>query len=258
MGQGIVGIEWRDEQAGSRYPFTDSSSLTSSGVAIAKDMFLDAVIYIMGASAPIYLRTITIASDLVTITISDSSSTLTATSSFDPFDIPSELAIFDSYNRPAGLFVCNVESLEIVKNWPLGTYSFGDGAEFVASVTIPMPEASLSGFLLPDGTLMTGDVILAAEDGVILSKDSNSIRVDVVGDPLFLRKQCRNDVASTDFFITPRFVKTINNEPANSNGDFTISANTELAADTILRIYPEPSDNSVRIEFVGQQLESVR
>lgn len=255
--QGVLGIEWRDEQSGSRYPFTDSSSLTSPEVSIDKDIFLDAIVYIMGAEGPIYLRSVTVESGLITITIEDEDSSHSATAEFDPFDSNGNIGIFDQYDRPAGLLVCDSEKLDRFKSWPLGTYSFGSTAEFVASVVVPLPDSKLSGFMLPDGTLMTGEVIFVAEDGVVLTKEDGYLRVDVVGDPLFKRKQCKNDVVTTDLFVTPNFVRTINGMPPDSYGNFVISGNNELAADTILRVYPDSQDNALRVEFVGQKLESI-
>ena len=82
-----LGVEWRDEQASSRYPFTDSSSLEGdNGILIEKDIILDAVIYIIGATPPIYLKSITSEARLLTITIANTDDSLVITGSFDPFD----------------------------------------------------------------------------------------------------------------------------------------------------------------------------
>jgi hypothetical protein len=104
---------------------------------------------------------------------------------------------------------------------------------------------------------MAADVWLIGEDGVVLRKDENAIRVDIVGDPLFKRKLCTTTGGNIELFVTPNFVRTVNGIKPDEYGNFTITANNELAGDTILRIYPDAANNVVKIEFVGQRLESV-
>lgn len=253
-----LGVEWRDEQASSRYPFTDSSSLEGdNGILIEKDIILDAVIYIIGATPPIYLKSITSEARLLTITIANADDSLAITGSFDPFDSGDTIPLIDSYGRPAGLLVCDAERISRFRSWPFGTYSFALNAEFVESVCVPFPNQHLEGFLLPDGSLMAADVWMIGEDGVVLRKDENAIRVDIVGDPLFKRKLCTTTGGNIELFVTPNFVRTVNGIKPDEYGNFTITANNELAGDTILRIYPDAANNVVKIEFVGQRLESV-
>jgi hypothetical protein len=258
--QRIFVPEWRDDLKDSRYPFTDSSSLESSGgVSIDKDMFVDAVVYPIGYSAPIYLRTISAEARLVTFSISDASNTLAITGSVDPFGTDDSISLTDNYGRPAGLLVCGPEKIARLQAWPLGEYSFDDNAEFVASVVIPMPENHLSGFILPDGSVMTGDVWFVGENGVVVryDVDDDAIRFDLVGDPLFKRALCSNPEAANPLFVTPNFLRTINGLKPDEHGNFFMTVNNKLAGDSILRIYPDASNNSVIIEFVGQRLESI-
>ena len=79
--------------------------------------------------------------------------------------------------------------------------------------------------------------------------EGESIRVDVVGDPLFKRR------VSPESFVTPSFIKSINGIEPDDKGDFKIAVGTYLANDTILRIYPDLSLPGLRIELVGQDLQ---
>jgi hypothetical protein len=257
--QRILVPEWRDELAGSRYPFSDDSSLEStSGVKIDKDLFLDAVVYAIGKTAPLYLTSITADYNKVTVTIEDTAQEIGITGEINPFSDSNSIPLFDKYGRSSGLLVLDAERLVRLQGWPLGTTEFGTNAQFVASVVVPLPESFVSGFVLPDGTIVTGDVWFYGDKGVVIRKDSSgNIRFDMVGDPLFRRLLC--DVAGTnvELFTTPNFLKTINNLPADEYGNFLITVNTEMANDSILRIYPDVTQNVVKIELVGQKTESV-
>lgn len=257
--QRILVPEWRDELAGSRYPFSDTSTLEgTSGVKIDKDLFLDAIVYAVGKSAPLYLTSITADYKKVTVTIEDTAREAGITGEVDPFSSATSIPLFDRYGRSAGLLVIDAERLVRLQGWPIGTTEFGSNAEFVASVVVPLPENFVSGFILPDETVITGDVWFFGDNGIVIRKDSSgNIRFDVVGDPLFRRTLCSTGGNNVQLFTTPNFLKTINNMPADEYGNFLITVNTEMANDTILRIYPDSNQNAVKIELVGQRTESV-
>jgi hypothetical protein len=258
VAQRIIVPEWRDELKDSRYPFTDSSSLEGTGgIKIDKDIFLDAVLYLIGYNPPLYIRTISAQARLVTISISDATNSASITGTLDPFNNGDTIALSDNYGRPAGLLVCDPERISRFQTWPLGTYSFDDKAEFVASVVIPLPENHLSGFILPDGSVATGDVWFVGENGVVVRDDNGTIRFDMVGDPLFKRALCANPQAANPLFVTPNFLRTINGIRPDEYGNFLITVNNELAGDSILRVYPDVTNNVLKIEFVGQRLESI-
>lgn len=249
--------EWRDQQADSRYPFSDSSKLISGVTEIPKDTFLDAALHPVGGTAPLYLKKIDIQANLVLLTISDSKNLIEVTGSFDPFGNADSIALVDRYGRNAGLLVCDEERIKRFQSWALGSYDFGLTAEFVASVTVPLPEYHVTGFILPDGSVVTGEVWFVGEKGIAVRKDEGAIRFDIIGDPLFKRFLCKDETSRNDLFVTPRFLKTINGIPADQYGNFVITVNNKVAGDTILRVYPDAENNVLRIELVGQRLESV-
>lgn len=257
--QTIIVPEWRDEQSDSKYPFSDNSSLIGTGgIEIEKDLILDAIIYAIGTDAPLYITSITAEARLVTITIQNAAATTTITGSVDPFGGTDSIPLIDSYGRPAGLLVCDAERITRLRSWPLGTFLFENTAEFVASVVVPLPENYVSGFKLPDGSVVTGEVWFVGETGVVVRKDTdNTIRFDIVGDPLFKRKICQAAGEPVNLFVTPNFIRKINGIGPDVHGNFFITVNNELAGDSILRVYPDLISNVVKIEFVGQRLETI-
>jgi hypothetical protein len=138
---------------------------------------------------------------------------------------------------------------------------------------MPTPEVGVRGILLDDNSVMTGDVYLVGDNGVVLSCDAveipsdcdaepqtqHTIRVDIVGDPLWRRREC-----APGFFETPQFLKTLTFQKGKRHhvcgpgnyGDVKMIVGNELAEDTILRI--RPTEQGLKLEVVGEQLEDIR
>jgi hypothetical protein len=249
----IIHPEFRTENLASNYPFADTATLLSRDkIIIPPDMFLDASIYPIGMGARAYISSLVVGNRSVTIWVGDSTQAQRASCSFDPLAPPELLALVDVYGRPAGMFVADPIQLASAQAWPAGVHTFDIGtSEFAASCTISTPEEGVRGLIAAQGHLLTGDTWLIGEDGVVISLDANgNIRVDVVGDPLFNRRLCD----PVGLFISPRFVKTINNVPPGPNGDFQLAVATASATDTVLRIIPQPPD-TLRIGLVGKSVQ---
>jgi hypothetical protein len=248
------GQEWRDQNKPTKYPFTDASTLmTSSNLYFSKEAVYDASFYIINWNSRLYLTGVDVYSSpnkYVRLNIGDVSTTA-AYADVDPFDIPEVIRFQDTAGRQAGLMVVDPVALSFLQSWTLGSHSFRRGAEFVPSVVTPMPSGYVTAIKDSAGNYLSGDVWLIGEDGVIISQNSKGIRVDVVGDPLFKRRD------NPSSFVTPRFIKTINNVAPDEYGDFKIVVGTYLAGDTILRIYPDSSLPGLRVELIGQSLQSI-
>jgi hypothetical protein len=251
----ILFPEFRGENLDSRYPFADSATLLSRDkIALDPAMLIDAIVYPIGMGARGYLSALAVANRLVTIWVGDPANPHRASGSFDPLAPPALIALADGYGRPAGLLVADPVLLASAQAWGPGTHTFDVGAtEFAASCTIPTPEPGVRGLVAAQGILLAGDVWIVGEDGVAVTLDESdgSIRVDVVGDPLFARRLCGS---ATSPFAAPRFVRTINGVPPGPDGDFQIAVATASAADTVLRIVPEPPD-TLRIGLVGKSVQ---
>lgn len=247
----IIFPEFRDQQDGSRYPFSDSSSLLSSTgkVRIENDIFLDASIYPIGNTLRLHISQIEISPRLVVLYVSDNSRRTLATASFDPLatDVFT-IRFVDSRGRDAGILVSEPDRLRVFAAWPVGTHIFPIGnADFVASCCIPTPEIGVRGILTADGDLLTGDIFMIGDNGIVITDDEGAIRIDASGDPLYLRKACR----PLGKFNTPRYLQTINNCGPDAYGNFNLTVGDHLADTTILRIYPD-GHGGLRLEAVGR------
>lgn len=250
----ILFPEFRDDNAASRYPFADSATLmTTTGLQFPVDMILDAAVYpVVGNDVGMRLTKIVVADTEVTLVIGNSTNTWSASGTFDKITPPTMIELVDTYSRPAGVLICDATELAIFQVWPLGSHLFAaTAAAFVAAVTFPVPATGVRGLMTPDQNLFTGDVWLVGDDGVVIrAADDNTVRIDIVGDPLFVRRVCGTEA---DLFETPKFLQTINGEEADEYGNYTILVTNDQAADTVLRVFAQ-SDSSLRIEVEGTRI----
>lgn len=255
----ILFPQFRDEQSDSKYPFADHVTLTATNTTlqIAKNAFVDASFYLIYGGERLYLSEITITELSVTLVVEPIDQTVQATAVYDWRNPPENgvLDFYDSYGRPAGIILADIENLRQFRGWGLGVYTFAPTAtEFAATVVIPAKEPGVRAIQDAGTAVLTGDVWLVGDSGVVLRAQSENpavIRVDITGVPLFKRYNCA-DAQST--FPPKRFVKTINNCPPDIYGNFTITATEKSLSngrdDTILRVYPELS--GVVFEAIGR------
>lgn len=249
MPERIIFPEFRDELEFTNYPFADGASLTTEAGnhSIDQSTFLDASLYPIGGAENQYISKVEITLRAITIRVSDHVTPDLCYATFDPLQPPSVLEFWDDYGRPAGVMISEPPRLSRFSAWDRGTHTFARGTtEFCASCVIPTPEIGVRGILTENDELLTGDVWIAGENGVTVREIiNNQIRVDVVGDPLFVRKQCD----PLELFEPPLFIKTINHCPPDALGDFRIEVNDYDAPETIMRIVH--TNNGLRIEAAG-------
>lgn len=238
--------EWRDDNAESAYPFADTANFTSNlGTTLDPDLFLDASIYLPGGTAAPVLSSISVTGSEVVVTVT--AGTKSASGSFDPFDPPSAgLELTDAAGRAAGLLVSDADRLSRFRAWREGTHTFN--APFVAAVVLPAPDPGVRAVVLSDGTTLTGDVWLFGEDGVVLREVDGRIRVDIVGDPLFRRRLC----GAVDLFVTPAFIRTVNDLRPADTGDFFITVNDNHTLSPALRVQPALDGSGLVFSVAGR------
>jgi hypothetical protein len=263
VGARIIFPEFRDEQSDSRYPFADTATLISdTGFELPRDGFIDAVVYAIGGGVSAHIATIDVTETSLTITIGTASSAALCSTTYEILSPPEsgKLVLTDSYGRPAGLLLLTVPAMRSIGGWPVGPHAFESAAtELVAGVAIPAQEPGVRGILTPTGELLTGDVWLIGDRGITLRQtEPNTIRVDIVGAPLFKRFECLDeDGQNIGVFQPKNFIKTINGVAPDKFGNFNFTivtkpVNGSIMTDSILRIYPE--NDVLKIEAVGSKV----
>lgn len=249
MSEHIGAVQWRDESVSNRYPFADGATLTADdGVVLPQSTFVDAVVHPPERTGVLYVTSVVRGDYDATLWVGDEATPKLCSTTWRLSAPPAVTKLADAYGRPCGLFVCDGASLAVVQGWPIGEHAFGrEATELAASCCIVPPAPVLRGFLLDDGSLWTGEVVIVGEAGVVVSKsDDGEIRFDAAGDPLSVRRRCGPDGA----FATPRFVKTINSTPPGPDGAWRLEASS-IRADTALRIV-QTADDAITISVVGK------
>ena len=267
--------QFRAENGPTKYPFAEHALLTNAAQVIPPETLVDACLYPVGGGARLRLSAVTVTSTTVTLTIGDQADAALASGTFAANAPPAALALVDSHDRAAGLLLAATD-FGLFASWGVGAYAFTAAqTEFAATCCLPQPAAGVRGIQLEDGTLLTGDVWLVGDDGVVLSAAEVSapdpqtqvattyqvIRVDVIGDPLFRRRLCGEQ---TDLFATPQFLKTLTLRDSGQtlvltpglNGGVTLGVNNALANDAAMRV--RTTEEGVKIEMVGTVLQGVR
>lgn len=262
--------EWRDENEDSNYPFEDRATLVSSlDQILLAGTFLDAALYPTGVTGSLFIAQIIVTNSDITIVLGTEEVEDVCRGTFPLDTLPDEIRMVDTFGRAAGVLVSDALHLSVFQAWPTGTHEFGiDAAPFVAAVVFATPADHVQGFLLDDGSVVSGEVWLVGGLGVILSNRQvidplgntfEVIRADAVGDALFKRRLC-----SPGLFQTPRFLRRLVVQKGdrkhtilpNDFGDVQITVGSQLAPDTILRIYPEQA--GILFETVGEQLQDIK
>lgn len=276
MTQRIVHPEWRQYFETTKYPFSDTATLTNQEEDqnfIPEGVFLDAALYPVGGRARLYLSKVVIAADTATLYIGDPVVSELASGIINLLDPDDEVVLVDTAGRPAGVLVSESARLLSFQGWTDGEHTFDiSDTEFVARVCLPTPEVGVRGFQLDDGSVLTGDVWFVGDDGVVLTHQTASepdpavpggtrevqvIRIDVVGDPLYRRRLCEG------VFTTPNFLQTITAREGcrevvcegDESGNVLISVGSQDAPDTILRI--RATSEGLVFETVGERQEGL-
>lgn len=267
MAEHVIFEQWREQTSNNNFPFAAPATLVNSeGKVIVEGSFVDAALYVIGGQAGLFLSKVVITHQTVTFFVGDSLDRERASGAIALVNTADDIYLSDRFNRPAGVLISTASRLNVFQAWGLGEHTFEPAeSEFAATVCIPTPPLGVRGIMLESGEILTGEIWLVGDDGVIVRTEGatlpadcgqdeetmQTIRVDVVGDPLFRRRLC----VPTDLFFTPRFIKSIHIIDTNEQditltpdafGNFLLVTNNDLAADTILRIVTQADGVTIR------------
>lgn len=234
----ITTQEYRDQYENTKYPFADNATLTDTEnkLTIPNSIFLDASLFIPGAIAPLYLSKVIIRNRQVVITVSDSSKHKTASGMIDTGS--DTITLTDSKHRTVGLLISDSQRLGFFNSVPDGTYSFSAKATWFSPrcvVTLPSVGVTTVGC---EGNNIYGDIRFIGRNGIILTADTdnNTIRFDIVGEPLFKRLKYTNP----SDFNTPNYVLTVNGVEPDEYGNINITSFANADTEDIIRINTTP------------------
>lgn len=274
--QRILHPAWRDELQATPYPFGDWATLRNSNdVFIPEGTFLDAALYPIGGGSQLRLSKVVVAQETITLFIGDQIDDELCSGTLNFLEPVDELALVDAYGRAAGILVSTSQRLIIFQTMPPGTHTFTFAQTgFAAHVCIPVSDDYFRGFLLDDGSIVSGDIWLIGDDGIVLSHEEvdapqddcevalgqdpteQRIRIDIVGDPLFRQRLCANAAVTPKFLQTLTFKRgcdTVVVRP-NAQGDIQMSVGRPEAESTILRL--QVVDGTLKLTTIGERLST--
>ena len=256
----ITGVQWRDEQDASNYPFEDGLALTNDdGIVVPPGLLLDAVLYAPFSGARPRLSKIIITNETATLIFGDSVTEAVCQGVVSLAEPGDAVVLTDSYATECGVLVSSEIRLAGLQALPVGEHEFtAEQTALVPTVVVPS-SSGVSSLILPSGQKLVGEVWLVGGQGVIIQQDeSGNISINAVGDPLFKKALC-----DPGRYETPRFLKklvvqkgpiTHTFEP-NSLGDIPITVGSNIVEDGVLRV--EKSDSGLRWNIVGEKLRGV-
>lgn len=233
----LVNRQYRDNLTLTRYPFQDTAPLTTtSGHTIPDQLFLDLVILVREETVAVSLSSIAVSGGNAVVSFSDSNGVVVATADLSSADGQGQLTLRHG-GLPAGYALVTLGAATIVSGWPAGVYTAD--APILAHLLVVSDPAWLTGFLLPDGTVLTGEVYLVAGQGLWLNPTSNGFAVNVTGDPYAVR-------------TSAAVLQTLNGVAPDSNGNVTLyNLGSSGSMDGPFRLQITPEAGSVRIKLIG-------
>jgi hypothetical protein len=256
--------EFLRELQNTNYPFAPTATRSNGVSQLAQTVFSDCTFYPAASVGNLFLSRVVVAPSEIQLVIGDlQTSDLLVGRVTTPLT-SSRVTLRDAQNRPAGLIMSDPTNLGILFALGIGTHSFTrQQTEFCASCYVPLPAPPASGFVLPDGEVVSGEVWLVGSDGVVVRAipdgGETAIRIDMVGDPLFLQRLC----GGVEFNPTVpvrriRVVNGVEGTPpefecqATPTGNFSLQMNNALVENTALRLHT--TSDGVVIEVAGSSL----
>lgn len=232
MGDGFIYPEWDLANETTNYPFNERATLKAKdGTILLPGMFYDAILHPVGGDVGMYLTKIEVTNNDATLYVGTDKNKVLCSAVISFSNLGSTVPLLDAYGRPAGALMARAGHLGTLQAMGVGTHEFKrEATEFVANVCLPMPEVGLRGIILDDGTVFAGNVWIVGDDGVLVRtdlSDLSSMRVDVVGEPLFRRRF----FSQGSFPAAPWPVKKIRIVAPNQSVTFTTNYNNPLALD---------------------------
>jgi hypothetical protein len=261
----MVGIrhpEFLNELENTKYPFVPTAALSNGSDTFLEGTFLDAHLYTVTGTNRYYISNVNVASDRLTITIGDANESNRMTGEVAQPIIDGNVRLVDVYGRSGGILVSEPVRLSLLAAWGVGDHRFEQRqTEFCVTCQVPVPDPGLTAIRLETGEILSGKVWLVGEDGVVLrtelttDKDGNTVevlRVDVVGDPLYLQRLCTPE----ELFYPVNPIRTLRVKQGeyiydcvpDEQGNFTIQMNDSQVADAALRIRTTPEGIVVTVE----------
>lgn len=178
--------EFGNQNSSRKYPFLDDALMRDTdGIELPVDFVVDAALFPLDIVGPVYLQTL-VPSTRMLVFADVATGNPVATAEWEPGSAVADVVEAGAYARGIGVVVLGDGVADVFRG--RGERTFLPGATTLCpAACVPILQAGVRGFLLPDGTLVTGDVVFAGENGVSVSSYADdgrpTLRFDINGVP---------------------------------------------------------------------------
>jgi hypothetical protein len=178
----ISGQQWEDSIRRRFYPFdTANPPVSRRGIVLPEGFIEDAVVFLSSAEAGARLDSVEVTSTPdVILTFTDDAGAPAGTAVLPPTAGAGRYPLVLG-GITTGYVRIGEAPTAVVRSWFPSTYVFA--APLLPHLVVVSSPDWVPGIVLPGGTTLTGDVYLVGGEGVVLVRDGDDIRVDVLGDP---------------------------------------------------------------------------
>ena len=177
--------EYINENSCRNYPFADDCSLTdTAGSPLPTDFIVDAHLYPMDLQGYVYLSSIDLANEKLYFADSVTGQAF-GVCIFAPAAGSAEVLEIGGYQRVIGLVLFG-DGAEVVRGSSVRTFT-AEATMLVPTAFTSITQVGVRGILLPDGSVVTGDVTLEGTEGIQITSSIRGsqmfLRIDAVGVP---------------------------------------------------------------------------
>ena len=177
----IYGPTWQDSLQGLQYPFAVPGPVRAeTGTVLDPGVLTDLALFVRATTEKAYLFTITVLQGAsATLTFTDPVGTTVGTAVVTPADSGRAAIALNGVN--VGFLTFEDPAMRGVLNWTSATYTFR--TELVPHVLVFSDPLWRRGVVLPDGTVLTGEIWLVGAQGIQFEETATGFAVHAYGDP---------------------------------------------------------------------------
>lgn len=173
--------EWLLQNSQRNYPFCDAASmLDSAGAMVPQDLVVDAILYPQGLLGFPYLLRIDGPNRAFYFGDSMTQKAI-GVCRWSPGDTRAQVQDTSQYSRPIGTLVFG-PGINSIDTTAVRTFA-PRSTQLAPTAYVALNQTGVTGLVLPDGTLMTGNITITGQDGVVVSTQNGVLRVDCTGVP---------------------------------------------------------------------------
>jgi hypothetical protein len=178
----IYGPTWADSLRDLQYPFAIPGPIRAEdGTVLDPDVITDIAVFVSATATKVLLYDVVVVQGAqATFRFADTTGTTVGSVVVTPGDTSGRVGV-ELSGVNTGFMTFDVTAMRGLLNWSSATYGFR--AELVPHVLVFSDPAWRRGVVLPDGTVLTGEIWLIGAGGIQFEATATGFLVHAYGDP---------------------------------------------------------------------------